>query len=159
MPALAQFPDILVERKSGEYKMTPDGKDVMLKFGSVFAAPGGVRIHNNSEKWLTFNIYEDDGLATRTEVDKRKINPGKSLRVSAPGGLDAPAGKAGIFWYYLGAFELKDTDPSPTDGGGQTDEEIKWDEVKKWFAGNWWLIVAAIVFAIIVYLLFLYLRG
>ncbi len=158
MPALAQFPDILVERKSGEFKLTPDGKDVMLKFGTVFTPPGGARIHNNSKKWLTFNIYEDDGLATRNEVDKRKVNPGKSLRVSAPGGLDAPAGKAGVWWYYLGAFELHDTDPSPTDPGGQTTAEIKWDELVAWFKGNWWIFAVLIALIIVIYLYWRFFR-
>ena len=149
MPALKQYPDVLIKRRSGEYKMVNDGKDVMLKFGSVLAPPGGVRVYNNSQKYLTFNIFEDDGgYGTRTKVDSRKVNPGKSLRVSAPGGLDAPAFKAGVWWYYLGDFDLRDEDPAPTDSGGKTEDELKKEEAEQWLKDNWWIIALFIALGV-----------
>ena len=137
MVNLKTDPDLRVVTKGPvEYKDGAEG--ILLKKGGPAKDAGSVVIYNNSkDKFLTFDVYKEFP-GKREEIEKAKVNPGKNLRKTAPGGWEALSNLECD--RFLGSFKWTDADPQESDPGGLTDAERSAKDFKEWLEDNWWIL-------------------
>ena len=150
-------PDITTKKVQGDVTYPDGGKGILLGLGTLLSANsnGQVIIYNKSKaKWLKYKTY-DEIPGMRKEVERGKINPGKSVSIHT-----VPAQEnLGHYPLYIGSFEWSDTDPNPSDKGGKYEWERSGLDAWNWLKTNWWIgLVFLILIIVFIFLFYFYVR-